>query len=85
MVTLAVIVKAAGDNDQFVIGCPIDQAVSVVDAPRPIAGQTAAQRFGFSDASERIARRCGDQGINALQCFFCLAHASTDKHPKRLG
>lgn len=70
--SLAVIVKAAPDNDQFVIRCPIDQTVRIVDAPRPIAGQIAAQRFRLSDASERVARRRSDQGINALQRFFVL-------------
>ena len=41
--SLAVIVKAARDDGPFVIRCPIDQTVSIVDAPRPIV----ASEFGF--------------------------------------
>lgn len=46
-------VEPASNDHQFVIGCAVNQAVCLIDSPRPIAGQLTPQRFQFADADER--------------------------------
>ena len=64
--------KPASDDHQLLIRRSINQAVGIVDPPGPIAGQIAAQRLGFADPLERIARGGGNQRVDALEGFSVL-------------
>jgi hypothetical protein len=44
-------------NDYHIVGLRgVNQAMFVVDPPRPIAGEIAFERFGFADAFERASK-----------------------------
>jgi hypothetical protein len=58
--------ESAGDDHQVRIGSPVDQPMRIVNAPRPVARQMAAQRLGFADSLERIATCLIDEGIDAF-------------------
>lgn len=54
---------ALRDGD-FVVLDAIDQSVFVVDAARPVAGQVALQRFGFSGTLEEVALDFLDEQVD---------------------
>jgi hypothetical protein len=45
----------AGQNHKQLTNQPVNQAVLLINAARPVAGQVFPQGFGFADASEGIA------------------------------
>jgi hypothetical protein len=48
------VIPAGQDHKKFAIQ-PVHQAMFLIDAARPAAGQVFPQGFGFADASEGIA------------------------------
>lgn len=64
--------KATGNDHQIGIGRPVHQPVSFVDAPRPVAGQVAAQGFRLADSCEWFTCGGGNQQVDSLECFFIL-------------
>lgn len=64
--------KTAGNDYQIGIGRPVHQAVNLVDAPRPVAGQVAAQGLGLAYSREGLTRGGGNQQVDPLECFFIL-------------
>jgi hypothetical protein len=52
------------------LGDAIDEAMFLVNAPRPIAGQRMTKRFGFADAGMRIAPDVFEQFVNSPDNFF---------------
>ena len=71
-VDLGSVVFAGLQDNDVVVGDVIDEAVSIVDAARPRAGEDVLQGLRFANTSERIAQRVSDQLIDALECLAVL-------------
>src|SRR5215472_9456315 len=65
--TSAVVVIPGLNDDQFVIGRAVDQAVLVIDPPGPETGQIPAQRFRLTNTLERGPPCFLDQPQQAAQ------------------
>ena len=62
----------AGDDDNVVRIDGVNQAMLVVDAPRPIPGQVPFERFGFADALKRRSQNLSNQEVDALDQFAVM-------------
>ena len=62
----SVVVAELGDEYRFFRDF-VDNAVFVVDATGPVAGQCVAQGFGFADALEGLALDFLDEGIDSQE------------------
>jgi len=65
---VGVVIASLEDLELFVVGS-VDEAVFVVNASRPVAGQVSLERFGLTDAVERIALDLADETNNAAHPF----------------
>jgi len=45
--------ETTGDDDQLGVARSIDEAMGLVDAPRPITREASAQRLGLADPCGR--------------------------------
>jgi hypothetical protein len=59
------VIASLEDLDLFVIDA-VDEAVFVVDASRPVAGEVSFERLGLADAVERIALDLADATNDAV-------------------
>jgi len=62
---LVMITQLSYKNSIF--GQPVDDAVLVVDASRPVTGKAVFERFGFAGARERIMHYLVDQPVYAFE------------------
>ena len=60
-------------NQQRISNHFVDDAVLIVDAPRPIARERMPQGFWLTNATEGITLNLTDQTINPLQQFAVAA------------
>ena len=66
------VISAGQDHKKLTIQ-PVHQAMFLIDAARPAAGQVVPQGLGFADASEGIAQASLDQQVDAPQLSSVLA------------
>ena len=50
-----------------VLGRPVDEAVFVIDASRPVAGKAVLEGFGFAGAGEGVTHDLMDEPIDAVE------------------
>lgn len=70
---LGLVMFAGLQDDDVVVRDVIDQAVRVVDAAGPRAGEDVLEGLGFADASERIAQCVGNQLVDSLESLTVLS------------
>ncbi len=59
---------AAGGDDRYVgISHGMDESMFAIDATGPESGEFTAERLGFADADERIARDLDNQSVGTLE------------------
>src|SRR5829696_3822464 len=63
------VVVAGLDDDEFVGLDRVDQAVFVVDASGPEAGEVAGEAFGLAGAGTGVAGGFGDEAVDTGQDF----------------
>ena len=59
-------VAALQNNDRRAFD-PVDQAMLMIDAPRPATGQPEFQRLGFADAPAGIPENVANQDVNPFE------------------
>ena len=76
---------SAGNDGEVVIVDGVDQAVGVVDATGPEAGQVLTQGFGLAEPGKGCTERVGDQAIDAPQGLLVLVLPVEVVAPGRVG
>ena len=59
-------------NDNVRIRDEIDEAIGLVDAPRPGSRQNVLERLGLADSCERISQHIQNEDVDALQSLPIL-------------
>ena len=72
-ITSFLIVIPAGNDSDLILLNRINQAVCIVNSPRPETCQVLFQRFRFADALKGTALRIKYQLVDAFERFFILA------------
>jgi hypothetical protein len=62
----------AGENPDLVRRNLVDEAVLLIYASRPAAGQNALERFGLPDTFERVSLHVFDEGDDAQRLVSIL-------------
>lgn len=75
---------AACQNADFIIDHLIDQAVLVIDAPRPASSQLVLQGFRLAYAPERLALHSLDQSHDALSHLTVILYPPGQVREPRL-
>ena len=57
------------DDDEVIASDGVDEAVLLVEAARPVAGEVSAEAFGFAGADTGVACRFLDESVDAEQGF----------------